>query len=87
MKELLKKPWVLITGAFSILLLVIKFLLGRNRDLSSQVKNAESDKTDAVLNERQKGLAENHKAELEKLEAERGKKLSDSELEDWLKKL
>lgn len=87
MKELLKKPWVLVTGVFSILLLVIKFLLGRNRDLSSQVKNSESDKTDAVLKEKQLGLADNHKAELEQLEAERGRKLDDNEMEEWLKKL
>lgn len=87
MKELLKKPWALAVGAFGILLLVIKFLLGKNRDLSLQVKNAESDKTDAILSEKQKGLAENHKAELEKLEADRGKKLNDKEMEEWLKKL
>lgn len=83
----IKMPVVWIGTAITVLLMVVKYLLSKNRELGVKVENAESDKKDAVLNQQQEDLRKQKEADLAAIEAEKGRKLTDKELEDFLNKL
>lgn len=85
--EWLKKPFVILGLIISALLLALKFLSGKNKQLEADAENAESNKKDAVLAQEQKDNKANLDKDLANLEKEKAKKLSDQELLDELEKL
>lgn len=87
MFNLIKKPWVIVTAVFGVLLVVIKILLNKNKGLQSEALNSESDKKDAVLEERQNNLETQKKQVEADTDVEKKAKLTDKELEDYLKKI
>ena len=84
---ILKTPAAIISGIIGILLLVIKFLSNKNKTLGAQVEGAEASKRDAVLEQQQLDLSEQHKKDIAALEVEKQRKLTQEEMVDFLKKI
>jgi len=85
--ELLKKPAAWITAVVIFVGLYIEILRGQKKKLEADAETAESKKKDAVLAQQQEDLKLQHADAITTLEAEKGRKLSDAELNDFLNKI
>ena len=83
----LKTPLAILVALGTLVVLYIKYLRGKNSELEAGAETAESKKVDAVLAQQQADLKAQHDADIAKLEADKGRKLSDQEMTDFLKKL
>lgn len=81
------KSSLIIGGLIALLYLLFKWEKGQKEKAEAKLLTAESDKKDAVLAEKQAQVERDIEAEKSRAEAEKGRKLSPEEMEEYLKKL
>lgn len=84
---MVNKIWLYVAGAFAVLLAILGFEHKKNKELETDLTLANSDKKDAVLEQQQKDNQEKIKEEIKRAEAEKGRKLTTDEMEEFLKRI
>lgn len=83
----MKKIWIWIAGAFTLILGLFFHERNKRQNAEADLQTAESDKRDAVLEEQQKQKQEAIQLQKSRLEAQKGRKLTEDEMEQFLKDL
>lgn len=85
--NIVKLPVAWIVALVTLVALYIKYLQNKNSTLEGQAQESDTKAQDAVLAQQQTDLKAQNDAKIAALEAEKGRKLTDQELNDELNKI